>query len=307
MNVVLGTGPLGLAVMKELVERGEPVTMVSFSGQAKLPQGVRIEKADLMNTNQAVGVMRKAKVIYQCAQPAYHKWPDEFPTLQDNVVAGATAAKAKLVVADNVYMYGFVQGSIRENLPYAPNTRKGKVRAALSRQLLKLHQDGALQVVIGRGADFFGPHVHHSSAGSRFFKPIAKGKACVVMGNPDKKHSYTYIDDFGKALVVLSEHDDALGQAWHVPNADAVTPRELAHMAYKAAGVAPVVKSIGKGTLRLAGLFMPGARESVEMMYQYENNFIVDSRKFTERFGIQATPLDVAAERTLAWFKKGVK
>ncbi|MFC5702585.1 NAD-dependent epimerase/dehydratase family protein [Cohnella faecalis] len=307
MNVVLGTGPLGVAVMRELAERGESVTMVSFSGKAKLPQGVRIRKADLMDRDQAVGALKQAKVIYQCAQPSYHKWPAEFPTLQDNVVAGAIAAKAKLVVAENVYMYGFVKGSIREELPYAPNTRKGKVRAALSRQLLKLHQDGALQVAMGRGADFFGPHVHQSSAGSRFFKPIAEGKACVVMGDPDKKHSYTYIDDFGKALVVLSEHEDAFGQAWHVPNAEAVTPRELANMAYKAAGFSPVVKSMGKGTLRAAGLFIPGARESVEMMYQFENDFIVDSRKFTERFGMQATPLDIAADRTLAWFKNNVK
>ncbi|MDQ0196849.1 hypothetical protein [Paenibacillus wynnii] len=51
---------------------------------------------------------------------------------------------------------------------------------------------------------------------------VPKGKDCTVMGNPDKKHTYTFIDDFGKALVVLSQHEDAFGEVWHVPNAETV-------------------------------------------------------------------------------------
>jgi nucleoside-diphosphate-sugar epimerase len=299
MNVILGTGPLGMSVMRELVAREEPVRMISFNGRASVPQGVRLERSDLMDQAQAKENMKGAKVIFQCAQPPYHKWSEQFIPFQDNIISGAIAAGAKLVVAENMYMYGRVQGGIHESLPYTAITKKGQVRAAMSRTLSKLYQDGSLQVTMGRGADFFGPNVHNSSVGSRLFHSIAKGKACTVLGNPDKKHTYTFIDDFGKALVVLSAHEDAFGQVWHVPNADTVTTREFIERAYRIAGFPAAMRTMGKGMLRLGGLFIPAARESIEMLYQFEEDFIVESFKFTERFGVAATPLEYALEQTL--------
>lgn len=299
MNLILGTGPLGMSVMRELVAREEPVRMVSFNGRASVPQGVRLEKADLMDKDQAKETMKDSKVVFQCAQPPYHKWGEMFIPFQDNIISGAIAAGAKLVAAENMYMYGLVKGVMHENLPYSALTKKGQVRAAMSRKLMKLHQDGSLQVAMGRGADFFGPDVHNSSVGSRLFNPIVKGKACTVMGNPDKKHTFTFIDDFGKALVVLSKHNDAFGQVWHVPNADTVTTREFVEMAYRIAGFPAAIRPMGKGMLRLGGLFIPEAKESIEMLYQFEENFIVESNKFTKRFGVTATSLEHALEKTL--------
>ncbi|WEK54138.1 MAG: NAD-dependent epimerase/dehydratase family protein [Candidatus Cohnella colombiensis] len=302
MNLILGTGPLAMSVMRELVKRGELVKMVNSSGIADVPQGVLLVKADLMDEGQATAVMKDARTIYQCAQPAYHKWGSLSARMQDNIVSGAMASEAKLVVAENLYMYGFVKGSIHEQLPDAPSSKKGEIRAALSQKLIKLHRDGSLQVAIGRGADFFGPCVRNSSVGDRFFKPIVEGKACTVLGNPDKKHTYTFIDDFGKALVLLSNHEDSFGQVWHVPNADTITTRQFAEMAYRIVGKPARVKSMGRGMLRLGGLFIPEARESIEMMYQFENDFIVDSRKFSDRFGVMPTPLEQALSLTIEWY-----
>lgn len=84
-----------------------------------------------------------------------------------------------------------------------------------------------------------------------------KGKACTVMGNPDKKHTYTFIDDFGKALVVLSQHEDAFGRAWHVPNDATVTTREFVETAYRLAGFPANIQTMGKTMLRIGGLFIP--------------------------------------------------
>jgi len=303
MHVILGTGPLGMSVMRELTDQGERVKMVSRSGKAALPPGVRHEKADLLDSEQAANIMQGAKFVYHCAQPAYHRWGKLFMRMQDNIVSGAIAAGAKLVVAENLYMYGLVQGNMHEQLPHAATTRKGKLRSEMSRKLLKLHQDGLLQVVIGRGADFFGPGVLGSTVGDRFFKPIIAGKACTVFGNPDKKHTYTFINDFGKALVALGGHEDTYGQAWHVPNADAVTTRQFAEMAYRAAGFPPSIRTMGKGMLRIGGLFIPEARETIEMTYQFEHDFVVDHSKFNARFGLPATPLEHAIAQTLEWFQ----
>ena len=52
-----------------------------------------------------------------------------------------------------------------------------------------------------------------------------------------------------------------------------------------------------------AGLFVPGAREMVEMMYEFEKPFIVDSSKFELAFGMQPTPLRTAVKKTVAWYR----
>lgn len=303
MHVILGTGPLGRSIMRELVEQGEPVRMVSYSGKAALPSGVLHEKADLLDEKQAVHIMQDATVIYHCAQPAYHQWGKLFMRMQDNIISGAMAAGGKLVVAENLYMYGLVKGSMHEQLPHEATTRKGVLRSEMSRNLLKLHQDGLLQVVIGRGSDFFGPDVLGSAVGERFFKPIIAGKPCTVFGDPDKLHTYTYIHDFGKALIALGGQEDAYGQAWHVPNADAVTTRQFAEMAYRAAGFPASIRTMGKGMLRIGGLFIPEAREMIEMTYQFEHDFVVDSSKFSAKFKLPATPLEYAIAQTLEWFQ----
>ncbi|MFD0043744.1 hypothetical protein ACFVGV_01010 [Pseudarthrobacter scleromae] len=46
-------------------------------------------------------------------------------------------------------------------------------------------------------------------------------------------------------------------------------------------------------------LTSPVVRELLEMQYQFEEPFIVDSSKITTRLGVTATPLDQAITETL--------
>jgi hypothetical protein len=55
--------------------------------------------------------------------------------------------------------------------------------------------------------------------------------------------------------------------------------------------------------MRLVGLFNAGARESVEMLYQFTAPFIVDSSRFERTFLAAATPLSTGIERTVAWYR----
>jgi hypothetical protein len=40
----------------------------------------------------------------------------------------------------------------------------------------------------------------------------------------------------------------------------------------------------------MLGIFMPIMRELVEMMYQYEQDYVFNSDKFEKRFSIKPTP-----------------
>lgn len=53
LHVVLGTGPLGLAVVRTLRDYGEQVRAVNRSGVASLPDVVTIARADLSENDQA--------------------------------------------------------------------------------------------------------------------------------------------------------------------------------------------------------------------------------------------------------------
>ncbi|WP_433943084.1 SDR family oxidoreductase [Paenibacillus sp. SN-8-1] len=307
MNIVLGTGPLGISVMKELIRRGEPVTMVNSSGKGgPRLEGAQVIQADLMDEGQTRQIMKGANVIYQCASPAYHKWDQLFIRMQDLIINGAAASGAKLIVAENLYMYGPVDSVMKENHPFAASTKKGRVRGEMSERLLKAHEEGKVQVAIGRGSDFFGPGVMNSSVGERFFMPLLKGKPSSVFGDPDKKHTYTFIEDFGRALVTLGSHDEALGEVWHVPNAPTVTTRQFAELAGRTLGATCSIQPMSRMMLRIGGLFIPAARESIEMLYQFEKDFIVDSSKFSSKFGMTATPLEESIAKTVAWYRTKV-
>jgi len=306
-HVVFGTGAIGRAVVEELVKRGESVRVVNRSGRAdEIPAGVEVVAADLFNPSQVREVTSGAKVAYQCSQPAYHRWVEEFPALQQSIITGLTDSGAKLVLVENLYMYGETNGKpMTEDTPYNAHTRKGKVRGELSKVAFEAHRAGKLKVTAGRGSDFFGAWGLTTAAmGERTFYPMLQGKPASLVGNIDLPHTHTYISDFGKALVILGERDEADGQAWHVPNDNPrVTQREMVKMIAAEMGVAPKMSAMGKAMMWMGGLFIPAAKETVEMMYEFEQPFIVDSSRFESTFGMKATPMKEAIRETVAWYR----
>jgi nucleoside-diphosphate-sugar epimerase len=304
--VILGTGAIGRAIMEELVKRGESVRMVNRSGEMdEIPAGVEVVASDLYDQAMVKKVTRGAKVVYQSAQPSYFEWPEKFPPLQKSIIDGLTGSDTKLVLVENLYMYGVTNGTpMTEDMPHNAHTRKGKTRSAMSKTAFEAHREGKLRVTAGRGSDFFGPWGLSSSMGERVFYPLLSGRAAQMIGRLDISHSHTYVPDFGKALVILGENNEADGQAWHVPNDNpCVTQREMLKMIAAEMGIEPKMSTMGKLMMLVGGLFIPEAKESVEMMYEFDQPFIVDSSKFERTFGIKATPMRKAIKETVAWFK----
>jgi nucleoside-diphosphate-sugar epimerase len=306
-HVVLGTGAIGRAIAEELVRRGESVRMVNRSGRMEeVPAGVEVKASDLYDQTQVKEVTRGARVVYQVVQPEYSEWVEKFPSLQKSIIDGLTGSDVKLVLVENLYMYGDTNGTpLTEDLPHNAHTKKGKVRSEVSNAAFEAHRAGKVRVTAGRGSDFFGAWGLPTAAmGERTFYPLLDGKPAQLVGDIDAPHTHTYIADFGKALVILGERDEADGQAWHVPNDNPrVTQREMVKMIAEEAGVEPKMSAMGKGMMWFGGLFIPAAKEMVEMMYEFEKPFVVDSSKFENTFGMKATPMREAIKATVAWYK----
>jgi nucleoside-diphosphate-sugar epimerase len=309
-HVVLGTGAIGRSIMEELIKRGESVRMVNRLGKLdEVPAEVEVVASDLYDSAKVTEVTWDAQVVYQASQPNYHQWPEKFPLLQKSIIDGLTGSNAKLVIVENLYMYGDTNGKpITEETPYNAQTRKGRTRATMSEAALSAHEDGKLHVAIGRGSDFFGPWGLSSTMGQRAFYPLLQGGPAQLIGRTDLPHSHTYIKDFGMALVILGERDEADGQAWHVPNDQPkMSQGELVRMFAEEADVEPKISSMGKLMMAIGGFFIPEARETVEMMYEFDKPFIVDSSKFEKVFGMKATPMREAIRETVNWYKNHVK
>jgi len=305
-HVVLGTGAIGRAIAEELVRRGESVRMVNRSGiMDELPAGVEVVASDLYDPAQVREVTRGAQVVYQSAQPHYYEWPEKFHPLQKSILEGLAGCNAKLVIIENLYMYGEMNGKpFTEEAPFNAHTRKGKVRAEMSRAALAAHKDGRVCVTIGRGSDYFGPWGTNSSMGSIVFHRLLSGKTAQIAGSANVPHSHTYIPDFAKALVTLGKSAEADGQAWHIPNdAPHITQGEMIRMIAEETGAQPKIQAAGKVTMSMLGLFIPEVKESVEMLYEFQKPFVVDSSKFEKTFGMKATPIRQAIRETAAWYK----
>jgi nucleoside-diphosphate-sugar epimerase len=168
------------------------------------------------------------------------------------------------------------------------------VRAEMWRSLHDASARGELQMAVVRASDFVGPGVEGSAFGTRFFDPLRRGKPAQTMGNIDRLHSVTFVPDLGEALVRVAEDDTSWGRAWHAPCAPAVTQRRLAEIAAATIGRPGAIKSVPTWMLRGVGMFAKPVKEAIEMMYEFDTDFVVDSSAFTDHFAMEATPLNEA-------------
>jgi nucleoside-diphosphate-sugar epimerase len=303
LHVIFGTGPLGKWTARELASQGKRVRLINRSGVATdLPADAEIVRADAYDTRQTTALTAGATAVYQCAQPAYHEWTEKFPPLQTAILAGAAAAGAKFIVAENLYMYGKPDGRpLTEDSPHRAHTRKGKTRQAMTEALAVAQREGRIRVAIARGSDFFGPD--ETVSANLVFRPALAGKRVSVLGRLDQPHTLTYVADFGKTLATLGTREEALGQVWHVPSNPPVTQAELVAMVQDTVGKPVKVRRGTAPILWLIGLGNPDARETIEMLYEFERPFVMDSEKFQRAFGIGPTPLREAIQATVEWVR----
>lgn len=301
LHLVLGTGPLGLATARALLARGHSVRLVNRRGSVKaLPEGATVLAADLSDGTAMRQAASGATAIHFCVQPPYHLWPTEFPALQDHAIRLAGDIGARLVVAENLYGYGPVDGLMTEDTQLRATTRKGVTRAAMHHTLRASHAAGRIDMAVARGSDFFGPGVTQAALGADTFNAILSGTRVRVLGNPDLAHSYTYVPDFGMAMAILGSDPRASGGVFHVPNAPVTTTRAMVSEAAALAGKEARFQIIAPWQLRLLSIGIRPLREMVELSYQATRPFVADHGRFVRTFGDIATPRAEALAATLA-------
>ncbi len=290
LQVVLGaSGGAGRAVVTELGARGTRVRAVSRSGREEPLPGVEYVRGDATDVAALREVCRGSTVVYHCVNVPYPQWHQKLVPIAQAIIEAAAAAGAKLVVMDNLYMYGYVRSPMTEETPRAAQTRKGRLRIQLEHLFLDAHRGGRVRLAIGRASDFYGSRANSMPA-ILALRPALKGRRAFWPISLDQPHTLHYLPDVGRALVTLGERDDALGQIWHLPAAEPLTGRQFLSLVFEALGRPPRLGVIRRPLIRLAGLFSPLLQEVVEVLYQFEHPFVLDSSKFARAFGAPVTP-----------------
>ncbi|NOK63347.1 MAG: Nucleoside-diphosphate-sugar epimerase [Chloroflexi bacterium AL-W] len=305
LHVIFGTGPVGMTLADLLLARDKRVRLVNRSGKGQVAAGAELVAGDATQPDVVRDLCRGAAVVYHCANVAYQDQVVVMPQMQKSILAGIAGSGAKLVVMDTLYSYGKTHGQVMtETTPFAATTRKGRMRAQLAQNYLKAHQAGIVSVTLARAADFYGPRVLNSVLGDRVFPQALAGKRIQLMGNVDLPHSYSYIGDVARTLMVIGAHEQAYGRAWHVPvTPRAMSQRTMTQLIARVLGKPVCMLVFPKLAIQTFGIFDPFMREFVEMFYQYQEAQIVDASAIAHTFGIEATPVEEAIRTTLHWYE----
>jgi nucleoside-diphosphate-sugar epimerase len=308
MQTILGSsGIVGTEVAKALHKSfTKDIRLVSRNPKQVNPTD-QLFKADLLNRDQVMQAVKGSEIVYLTAGIQYSAkiWAAQWPVIMQNVIVACKEHEAKLVFFDNVYTYGKVNGWMTEETPYHPCSKKGEIRLKIVNNLMDEVRKGNLQALIARAADFYGPDTPLGVVVVTVFQNYAKGKNAQWMGDPDKKHSFTYTPDAGAAVAILGNTPSAYNQVWHVPtDRNVLTGKQFMELAAQAFGVRPKYMSLKKWIVSIIGLFNPTIKETVEMIYQSESDYLFSSSKFEKAFGFKPTTYHEGIKATVAAYRK---
>jgi nucleoside-diphosphate-sugar epimerase len=294
MQTILGSGgAIGIPLAKELIKFTNHIRLVSRNPK-KVNETDELYPADLNDLSQIDGAIAGSEVVNVVIGFEYKLsiWQQQWPSFMKAVINACKAHQAKLVFFDNVYMYD------KSSIPYMTETspihapsKKGEVRQHVYEMIMNEVNNNTLTALIARSADFYGPDNNNSALKTMVLDNFLKGKKAQAFGNINKIHTYTFTPDAAKATAILGNTIEAYNQVWHVPTTkEKLTNLQWIELIANEMKVEAKIQTIPVWMIKLLGFFIPILKELPEMIYQYEEDYLFDSSKFENRFGISATP-----------------
>ena len=294
MQTILGSGgAIGNELAKALTHYTDEIRLVSRN-PVKVNETDQLFVADLLNGTELENAVKGSEIVYVTVGFPYNYkvWKEKWPTFIKNLLKVCEKYNCKIVFFDNVYMYDKDDlNPMTEDSLVNPPSKKGEIRAQISQMIMEKIKKGNLKALIARSADFYGPSIENTSILTEtVFKPLSEGKTANWLVNDKVPHSFTFTPDAGKATALLGNTEKAYGQIWHLPTAsNPLTGKEWVEIIAKEIGTKPRHRVVSKFMVRLIGSFVPVMKESVEMLYQYDREYVFDSSKFEREFNYQPT------------------
>jgi len=294
MQTILGSGgAIGLEMARILPEYTSNVRLVSRNPKRAIPSN-ELFPADLLKQDEVIRAVEGSDVVYLLVGLPYKikVWREQWPVVMRNTIEACKTHGSKLVFFDNIYMYDRDHLSLMdENTPIRPTSKKGVVRAEVATMLTNAVEEGELEALIARSADFYGPGKQENSVLAQMvFNRLAADKSAQWIHSIDHKHSFTYTPDASRGTAILGNTDDAYGEVWHLPTAsNPMTGKQWIEAIAREFGVETKVQIVTNFMMTMMGLFVPALKEVKEMNYQYDRDYEFLSDKFNKRFNFEPT------------------
>ena len=302
-HLVIGAGPVGATVALQLAARGDRVRLLTRSGSGPTHASIERLRGDAGDLDTVAQAAAGTHAVFDCMHGSAYAaatWRVELPRAEKVVLEAAARAGAVVVFPESLYAYGHVTGTMTEQTPRTADFGKPAVRV----ELLRARDASPTPTVSVAASDFYGPLVRTAHAGERMVPTVLAGTTMRVLGDPDAPHSWTYVPDLAAAMIKATDDESLWNTFLHAPTAPALSQRALVQAYADAAGVAaPRVSSIPTWTLKAIGTVHSGTRELAEMVYQFDEPFVMDSSASEARLGLAPTPLETGVKATVDWWR----
>jgi UDP-glucose 4-epimerase len=305
-----GAGFIATRLARRLVDANEIVAVDNLHRDALTHTeliehpNLTFHKGDILDAELICTLARGATHVVHCAAIAGVDQVLESPvrTMRVDLIGTYNVLEAANATRDSVERYvGFstseVFGTHAFNVGEAHVTTIGSVgEARWTYAVAKLaaehfarayHDEFGLPIVSVRPFNVYGPGQIGGGAIRAFIETALEGNDLVVRGDGSQIRAWCYVDDMVEALLLVLEHEDAVGETFNVGNArSTVTIYDLAQRVRRLTGADVDI------------LFEPHRSADVEIR-------IPNVEKARAMLGFEAgVDLDDGLARTIAWYRE---
>ena len=267
VTVTGGTGFLGSAVVRRLVERGDTVRVVvrPTSLTRHLPAGITTCSADINDANQMRDALAGSDAVVHAAAVVSnwgHRWP-EFERVNIDAPAVVCRAATDAGVKRIVYVSSFLalgpsgetdavdENTIQRDRHFHNHYERSKAMGA--ERVRRLAENGLPVVTVFPGMLYGpGPDTEGNYVG-RILADYVAGRVPGIIGDGRQRWSFAHVDDVAAGIALAI--DRAQPGSRYVLGGENVSLNDLFALLGAITGVAPPTRHVGSFAAWLAGLW----------------------------------------------------
>jgi len=304
--LVLGiTGNFGRAHARALLADGWQVNLLvrdlkKLKDDALVDDvNVTLFPGDAMNLENILTAGEGCQVIIHGVNMAYDLWPKLMPQITNNILTAAKQLEATILFAGNIYNFSPDDGPMYdEQSPQHPITKKGAFRKKLEQDMAHFARTQAVQVIVLRAGDYWGPESSESS----MFKylvldNVTKGKIWLA-GRDDRQHCWAYLPDLAKIGVEILKRRGELNlfETFHSKGHE-LTGRQMTTAVEQVLGKSLKIGKFPWMLIKILGIFNATLREMLELRFMHNTSQSLNQNKLKNLLKeIPRTELNIALE-----------
>ena len=298
-----GGGFLGSAIIRQLVERGDRVKSFSRRFYPELASlGVEQIQGDISDKTAVGQAFRKVNLVFHvAAKPGV--WGDYLVYYRTNVIGTKNVIAAckehnvlRLVYTSSpsVVFGGADMEGVDESVPYPEKFHSHYPKTkAMAEQAVIAAGDEGLKTIILRPHLIWGPQDNHLVP-----RIIERANRLVKVGNGKNRVDTIYIDNAADAHIQaadrLEQNHNLSGRVYFISQDDPVPLWEMVNNILKAAGLAPVRRSISRNTAWIIGTALEFFYKSFNISGEPRmTRFLADELSTAHWFDISAAKKDL--------------